>query len=657
MIRRKLHLLEKNTSPHRKIVLVGQPNCGKSTIFNEVAGYKSVASNFPGATVEYTQSHVRINGQVMDVIDLPGVYSLTSLDPPDKETQKYLLNQNVNVIINVVDASLISRSLELTLQLMELEIPMILCLNMFDEAERKGIIIDTNKLSKRLGIPVVPTVASRGRGIKGLFQSALSMTKKPRKGRHIRGNRDVELVTARLSRFLKQELKQEISFSKHLLATKLLENDHYFVNQINKFNPRIMKKVHECQRTLAKLHGKSSDEVIGAERHALSMSIFEDVCVIRKPQHHWRDRIDDLLLHHFWGYVFLVVILYLFFNVIFRLGALVETPLVTLFERVDVYLDTALPSQSFIVEALKGAVQGLGGGIAIVLPFLFPFLLGLSLLEDVGYLPRVAFLMDAFMHKIGLHGKAVIPAVLGYGCNVPAVMATRILGSPRDRLIGSVISTMVPCAARMTIIFGLVGYYLGGTAALGIYLLNIIVIALTGGLLSKMLPEITPGLILEIPVYQVPKIKVALMKTWYRIKDFLFIAWPLLIAGSAILALLEHFNWTSSINGLLSPITIILNLPRETGMTLIFGILKKELSMLMLFQALGTHDIASVMSYSQILVFTVFVVFYIPCVATLGALFREVKWRATLFITLFTILIAIIMGLLTRFVTALFHLG
>jgi ferrous iron transport protein B len=261
------------------------------------------------------------------------------------------------------------------------------------------------------------------------------------------------------------------------------------------------------------------------------------------------------------------------------------------------------------------------------------------------------------MHKIGLHGKAVIPAVLGYGCNVPAVMRTRILESPRDRLIASVISSMVPCAARMTIIFGLVGYYLGSTAAFGVYLLNLVVIALTGGLLSKLLPEVTPGLILEMPVYQVPKLKVALRKTWYRLKDFVYIAWPLLIAGSALLALLEHLKWTATINRLLSPLTTILDLPAEVGMTLIFGILKKELSMLMLFQALGTNDIATVMSQTQILVFTIFVVFYIPCVATVGALAKEVRWKATMLITLFTIVLALGMGLLTRFAAMLINLG
>jgi ferrous iron transport protein B len=258
-----------------------------------------------------------------------------------------------------------------------------------------------------------------------------------------------------------------------------------------------------------------------------------------------------------------------------------------------------------------------------------------------------------FMHRIGLHGKAVIPAVLGYGCNVPAVMATRILESSRDRFIASVIATMVPCAARMTIIFGLVGYYLGGNAALGIYLLNLIVIAVSGTILSRLLPEVTPGMILEIPKYQVPRIRQALLKTWLRLKDFIIIAWPLLIIGSVVLGLAEYFKWTVTINRLLSPITSLLGLPNQVGMTLIFGVLRKELSMLMLFQAMGTDDLLTVMTQGQILIFTVFVVFYIPCVATIGVLYKQVRWRATAAIVGFTFITALFMGLLTRSFAAL----
>jgi len=638
---------------HPQIVLIGQPNCGKSTLFNEVAGYHSVTSNFPGATVTYTRSQVRILNHIYDVVDLPGTYSLTSFDQADRETQNYLLTQRVDVIINVVDASLISRSLELTLQLMELEIPMVLCLNMVDEAERKGIKIDVDKLSMRLGMAVVTTVASRGIGVKELFRSVLRTEHVRKKARHIRGSRDVERIIASLTRLLKQIIPNEIPFSMHLLATKLLEGDPYFEEILRTVRPDLLEKIAEFKQQLAQSHGRSSDEVIDSERHALSMSIFEDVSAVTKPQVHWRDRIDNLLMHNLWGYVFLIVFLFLFFNLVFKGGSFIETPLLAFFDKVSLLLKGTVGSDSLFSIIVNSAFAGMAGGIAVVLPYLFPFLFGLSLLEDVGYLPRVAFLMDVFMHKIGLHGKAVIPAILGYGCNVPAVMATRIMESPRDRLIASLVAAMVPCAARMAVILGLVGYYLGGNAALGVYLFNLVVIALSGALVSRLLPEVTPGLVLEIPAYQLPRLKVTLLKTWLRLKDFIVIAWPLLIVGSAVLGLAEYYQLTDGINRILAPITSLLGLPAKVGMTLIFGVLRKELSMLMLFQALGTHDVLSVMTRGQILVFTIFIVFYIPCVATIGVLYRQVREKGMLAIVGFTFVLALLLGVLTRIVALL----
>ena len=645
---------QENSLEHPQIVLIGQPNCGKSTLFNEVAGYRAVTSNFPGVTVTYTRSHICILDCVYDVIDLPGVYSLTSLDQADRETQRYLLTQHVDVIINVIDASIISRSLELTLQLLELEIPIVICLNMIDEAKRKGIEINIEILSQKLGIPVIKTVASKGKGVKTLFWEALNTARSQKKGRHIRGNRDVELIISRLKRYLIQHIHDEIPFSKHLLATKLLEHDHFFENKIRQTHPELMDKISEYRRELALSHGRSSDEVINAERHALSMSIAEKVATIKEPQLHWRDQIDNVLMHNFWGYVFLIFIFILFFNLIFKIGSLIETPMMSFFEQIGQSIHSRIDTESLYKVLLMKIFEGISGGIAIVLPYLFPFLLGLAFFEDVGYLPRVAFLMDTFMHKIGLHGKTIIPAVLGYGCNVPAVMGTRILESPRDRFISSLIATMIPCAARMTIIFGLVGYYLGGNWALMIYLLNLIVVALSGTLLSRLLPEVTPGMVLEIPVYQMPHFKIMMRKTWLRLKDFIIIAWPLLIAGSVVLGLIDHYQLTDQVNRMLSPITLILGLPIEVGTTLIFGVLRKELSMLMLFQALGTTEIITVMSKVQILVFTIFVVFYIPCVATIGVLYRQLRGKHTLFIVGFTFVLALILGVLTRGLGELF---
>lgn len=633
------------------IALVGQPNCGKSTIFNEVAGYKSIASNFPGATVEYTHTQVRIGDCVCQIVDLPGIYSLTGNDEISKDTQKHLLEQSIDVLINVLDSSLLSRSLEFTLQLMELDIPMVLNLNMIDEAERKGIQINTSKLSNLLGMTVVSTVASKGKGVSELLTRALQTARSKKLPSHMKGHKDVEMRIEEMMHILKDTVDYDDKFSQHLIATRLMERNEYFENIIRQKNPELIKKIEAYRNEIEDLHGTTSDEVINAERHSLSMSIYEKVIRLKKSHIDWRDRIDSVLMHNFWGYVFLVAILLIFFNIIFTFGAVLETPLISFFENIASWIYQILSPGSLFAVMAKGAVQGIGGGISIVLPYLFPFLVGLAFLEDLGYLPRVAFLMDGIMHKMGLHGKSVIPAVLGYGCNVPAVMATRIIESPRDKFITALISTMVPCAARMTIIMGIVGYYLGGTYVLVIYVLNLLIIGITGTIMKRILPEITPGLMLEIPAYKIPRLKVLLMKTWLRLKDFIVVAWPLLIAGSAFLALIEYFNFSSFINNILSPLTGLLGLPPQVGVTLIFGVLRKELSMLMLIQAFGTSDLSSVMNAGQMFVFTIFVVFYIPCVATIGALWKQVKAKKTLLIILFTIVIALIMGLLARGIT------
>jgi ferrous iron transport protein B len=305
----------------------------------------------------------------------------------------------------------------------------------------------------------------------------------------------------------------------------------------------------------------------------------------------------------------------------------------------------------------KGVLQGIAGGIAIVLPYLVPFLIGLSILEDIGYLPRVAFLMDVFMHRIGLHGKAIIPLILGYGCSVPAVMATRILEFPQHRFIVSILTTMIPCAARITIIFALVAFLISPNAALAIFALNILVVAISGKILSIIYPEASLGLILEIPAYQLPPISNTLKKSWYRIREFIVIAWPLLIGGSALLALLEYWKIDLWINWFLSPLIQLLGLPVSVGTTLIFGLLRKELSMIMLTQALGTTQVLAAMTKTQVMVFTVFVTFYIPCLATIAALWKEIGKKGALLTILFTFSVAIILALATRILGQIFFYG
>lgn len=634
-----------------KIALMGQPNSGKSTIFNSVAGYKAVTSNFPGKTVTYNLTKFNLFGQALELVDLPGTYSLTSFDLAELEARKYLLNGKVDVVINVIDASLLSRSLELTLQLLELKVPMVICLNMIDEAVRKGIKIDIEKLSKILGVPVVPVIAVKGKGIKELFSTAYKMGEKKKIGKTLNFSKDVEEVISQLSaQIKKKQISKEFNVPERFLAIKYLENDRYFMENFKNRDKKIFKEINYFQNLLKEVHGRPSDVVISSERHHLSMNIDESVVSLTKPHASLIDYLDNVLMHPILGYIFLALIFYLFFNLVFKVGKIVEEPLLNYFYSIIPLIGKSINTETLLFSVISGIIQGLAGGIAIVLPYLFPFLFGLAILEDLGYLPRIAFLMDAFLHKIGLHGKAIIPFILGYGCTVPAIMATRILESERDRFITSVLATMIPCAARMTIIFALVAFYISPKAALAIYILNLIVIIISGKILSRLLPEVTPGMILEIPAYHIPSLKVALAKTWLRMKEFILVAWPLLIAGSTILSLLHYFRADTLINHFFSPLTSLLGLPFVAGTTLIFGILRKELSMLMLIQALGTANVVSVMSTTQIMTFTIFIIFYIPCVATIAVLWREIGSKRTLFTIAFTFILAIILATITRFV-------
>jgi ferrous iron transport protein B len=633
-----------------KIAFIGQPNCGKSTIFNYFSGYKAAVSNFPGTTVKYTISRVVFQGEEITCVDLPGVYSLTSVDPAELESRNYLLSGKADVIVDVIDASLLGRSLELSLELMSLELPLVVGLNMMDEAARKGIRIDAPKLAERLGVPVVPTIASAGRGLTDLLETAIQTGHTGVRPAQILFSRDVEEEIAELSDHLDRDHAQSLGLPWRFLVVKLLEDDPYLLEEVGRLHPGCLAIIRNHQKILAESHGRPPETVISSERHALSINLFEEVAKVapaQKPT--WRDRLDRVATHKFWGYALLVMILGCFFQLVFRVGQFSEEFLLSYLEVTQKLVQAGLGVQTLSYYLVgEGLLMGIFGGVAIVLPYLVPFLLGLAILEDSGYLPRVAFLMDNFMHRLGLHGKSIIPFILGYGCSVPAVMAARILESPRDRLVVCLLAVLIPCSARSVIIFALVAYVLGPFWALGVYFFNLLVIGVLGRLSTWLLPEISPGLLMEIPEYRLPTLSNIARKSWVSLKDFIVVAWPILIAGSLVLSLLKFYGFEDLVNDVLRPLTALLGLPAAVGTTLIFGIMRKELSLVMLSEALGTTQLSTVLSPTQLLTFTVFVLFYIPCAATIAALGREVGWKGAAAAVAVSLVLALVLGMLTR---------
>ncbi len=633
-------------------IFIGQPNCGKSTLFNALAGHKAQTSNFPGTTVKHTHSNVNIGGRLLQVIDLPGTYSLNPSDPAERVALTHLFLEKPDVIINVVDATLLGRSLELTLELIEMEFPLVVALNMTDLAEKKGIKIDPHKLEALLGIPVIPTIATRGRGIQELLQAALKCLEADCRGAQPPWSGDVEDEIEKLIELLPQDFP--CVANKRFTAIKMIESGHLFCNAfLEEINPSLKNSLDEVRSALERKRRLPVYEVIAAERHHLSQRIFEESSrVQRRTKAGWQERLDGLIMHPLLGYPIMLIVFLIFFLLIFKVGSPLETLLLKPFASLRAVLQAWLGSRlSF--HLADGLLQGIGGGLAIVLPYYIPLLFLMALLEDIGYLARAGFLLDTFMHRIGLHGKSISPFILGFGCNVPAIVSTRILESRRDRVLTSLLIPFIPCSARTTVILALVAFYLGPYWALGFYAMNVLLVAVLSRILSLFFKTPSPGLILEIPSLKIPRLKNIFMKVYFQLKSFVQFAWPLLIAGSLVLGLIQSWHWDKTINTVLSPLVVnVLGLPKELGVTLIFGFLRKELSLLMMLQALSVNyqDLLSVVTRDQIIVFTVFISFFIPCLSTFAILWKESGKKIAFLSAGLSISVAVIVSFLVRLV-------
>lgn len=632
-----------------RIALAGNANVGKSVLFNHLTGLTQIIGNWPGKTVEKAEGTVRFGKYTVHVVDLPGIYSLSTYTIEEVISREYIAFEKPDVVVNVIDATSLERNLFFTIQLLELGRPMVIALNQMDLARKKGIEIDVEKLEEMLGVPVIPTVAIRSTGLHELLQTVVGVVKGyvASGGQMPKYSSHLESRIETLSSFVKDVEKK---YSSRWVSIKLLEGDENIAERIGQKEDNAIDAAVVLQGELEQIFDQSSSEIIASERYLFVGKVVEACRKITAPAElGWGEKLDEVTTHRVWGYLIMTGVMFSIFMTIFLVGDLLSRAIDDAFSGLGPAVISGLgggPVAEFIWE---GPLLGIVAGVTIALPFLIPFFIFLALLEGTGYLARIAFLMDSAMHRMGLHGKAFIPLMLGYGCNVPACLGCRVMETHRERLVAVFVVTLVPCAAVTVVILGIVGTYVGIGYAFLLYLFNLLVIFVLGRIAFKSLPGEPVGLIMEMPSYRVPSAGVVLRQTWARLKDFIIVAFPFIIIGSVILSAMSLAGLLDPLDDLLSPITVgLLGLPAITGVVLIFGVLRKELTLIMLATLIvpivGSSDFSQLMDPVQMIVFALVVMFYVPCVATLAVLVREIGWRRTGIVVVVELLLALLIG-------------
>jgi ferrous iron transport protein B len=565
-------------------------------------------------------------------------------------SRDYIAVEKPDIIINVIDASTLERNLYFTLQLLELEAPIIIDLNQVDFAAKKGVRIDVEKLSKTLGVPVNPTVAITGSGINELLSTVIAVISGQRKLKplKVKYGKEIEKRVQAIEKLVSAKLPQLCTvYPARWISIKLLERDTDVAGKLKNYESgkEVLDYAEKLAGELETVHGEPSPVIIASEKYGFATKIAKAVTTIEAPPKiSLEQKLDALTTHRILGYPILAAVLASMFALIFAGGNLISAGLDYVFSIFTTYTESVLSSllpEIAVSLIVKGILSGIIAGITIALPYIVPFYILLALLEDSGYLPRAAFLMDNLMHKIGLHGKAFIPLILGYGCSVPACIGCRIMETERERFLAAFVVVLIPCAARTVVILGLVGRYVGLQAALALYVFDLILVFILGRIAFKVLPGEPVGLIMEMPSYKKPSLRNITLKTWSRIRDFVFMAFPIIIAGSITIEALSLSGLMNYVVEAASPLMSgWLGLPPAAGIPLIFGVLRKELTLILLSELVPL----TTLSHVQMIVFTLVTMIYIPCLATIAACIREFGWKKALAITVIDIALALFLG-------------
>ena len=625
------------------IALAGNANVGKSVIFNELTGSNQIVGNWPGKTIERAEGKLHFEGQNIHVIDLPGIYSFSTYSMEEIVSREYIAFEKPDVVINVVDAAVLERNLFFTTQLKEMNVPLVVCINQIDIAKQKGIVIDTGKLSAALGVPVVATVAIRGEGLHELMEAVNSVAhnKSENKITTLEYGAEVETRIKSLTNRIESE-NLNLGYPSRWVAIKLLENDPEIRKLVESKAKNVVHYSYKLAKEIENIHKEPSFSVIAAERYSLANRIASGAQKQSEIEITFSERLDKIVTHRILGYVTSAIVIGGLLLWTFVIGTNLSNLLsdaFSFFTPVDPQV-----SGTFVAILWNGAFGGIVAGITLVIPFVIPFYIMLSLIENSGILTRVAFMIDSAMHTIGLHGKALIPLILGYGCNVPAIDQTRILETRRERLLASYAVTFAPCAARTIVILGLVAIYVSVWWAIALYAIDILVIFTLGRVALKVVPGETTGLIMEMHSFKIPSLSVALKQTWVRTKSLIYFVFPIYILGSAILQGLYAYGVLNPVNYILAPITVYwLGLPMITGILLVFAVIRKEFTLLMLVALFGTH-LAGVLTPTQFIILALVGMLFTPCLSVLSKLALEFSWKASGTIAVANFFTAVIIG-------------
>ena len=663
------------------VALVGNPNCGKTSLFNYASGAHARVGNYSGVTVGATEARASFYGYDFKLTDLPGTYSLSCYSPEELFVRDHLTEKMPDVVINVIDASNLERNLYLTTQLVDMDIPMVGALNMYDEFERRGDTLNLPTLSTLLGMPIVPTSFKNGTGVKELFRAVIQVyegTNHESRHLHINYGHEIEDGIRHIQDFLKADEHIRLRYSTRYLAIKLLENDTHALQYVsqhlsdeNRSDDRkklLAARDHAAARVLEEANVDAETAIMDAKYGFINGALTEaQFHPGTKADTYRTTRILDRMLSNRWlGFPIFFALLFLMFHVTFVLGQYPMDWIEMGVEWLGNVIGTTLPEGPVRDLLVDGVIGGVGS-VIVFLPQILILYFFISLMEDSGYMARAAFIMDKLMHRMGLHGKSFIPLIMGFGCNVPAVMATRTIESHRSRLITMLILPFMSCSARLPIYIMITGTFFAleyrSLVMISLYAVGILMAVIVSRIFSQFVikGEDTP-FVMELPPYRMPTAKAIGRHTWEKGKEYLKKMGGIILVASVIVWALGYFgtmgvapsiedSFIGAMGRAVEPIFALQGFTWQLDVSLIAGVGAKEIVASTIGVLGGLDGITTLSAYCYLL----FVLLYFPCLATIVAIKNETgSWRWAVFAAVYTTCIAWIVSAAVHQVGQLF---